>query len=92
MVFVPLHGPSKPPVVHESGGAPPCMPQCAGASVGAMDSKLLKPVAPNSLVKTDGNARPLGVAGLRAIGKPESNGARSLPPPPLTAGKPEPCW
>ena len=33
---------------HVSGGPPPCMPQCSGASVGAIDSKELKTDAPNS--------------------------------------------
>ena len=67
MVLVPLHTVSKPPP-HVSGGAPPCTPQCAGASVGAMDSKDEKTLAPNSDANWLGKMRPSCVPALTASG------------------------
>jgi len=57
-----------------------------------MDSNEEKPVAPNSLVKTLAKVSPEGALGLRETGKPDGKGDRSELPPPLTAGKPLPCW
>jgi hypothetical protein len=67
MVFVPLQIVSKPEP-HVSGGAPPCSPQCAGASVGAVLSKLLMTLAPNSLAAWLTNWRPSAVDGLSCSG------------------------
>lgn len=63
MTLPPSQRMKKPDGVHESNGAPPCTPQCSGASVADMLSKLLKAVAPNSLVKVPLRCGPMSYAG-----------------------------
>ena len=68
------------------------MPQCAGARVGAMDSKEDHTEPPNSDANWLGHWGPIATVGSTARGKPGGKGFKLLVPPPFTAGQPLPCW
>jgi hypothetical protein len=68
------------------------MPQCAGASVGAMDSNEDHTLPPNSDANWFTNWGPIATVGSTARGYPGGKGFKSEVPPPFTAGHPEPCW